>query len=138
MFNMHRAWADPRYLDGSLDPNDRELGQCYLGPPKFFNYSPYGIGCSNSIRTWISMWSLEHSQCRAIPHLKRITVPALVVQGLADAGVFPVDAHTIHDNLASEDKTLELIPGDHYMLKPDTARDNIADLVAGWLGARGV
>lgn len=138
MFNMHRAWADPRYLDPALDPNDREIGLCYLGPPKFFNYSPYGIGCSNSIRTWISMWSLEHSQCRAIPHLKRITAPALVVQGMADAGVFPVDAHTIHDNLASTDKTLEFIPGDHYMQKPDTARDHVGDLVADWLRARGV
>ena len=84
------------------------------------------------------MWSLEHSQCRAIPHLKRITVPALVVQGMADAGVFPVDAHTIHDNLASTDKTLEFIAGDHYMQKPDTARDNVGDLVAAWLQARGV
>jgi hypothetical protein len=137
MFNMHRAWADPRYLDAALDPNDREIGLCYLGPPKIFNYSPYGIGCSNSIRTWLSMWSLEHSQCRAIPHLERIKQPSLVVQSMADAGVFPVDAHTIADSLAATDKTLEFIPGDHYLLKPDTARDHVADLVAGWLQDRG-
>jgi pimeloyl-ACP methyl ester carboxylesterase len=138
MFNMHRAWADPRYLDASLDPNDREIGVCYLGPPKFFNYSPFGIGSSNTIRTWLSMWSLEHSQCRGIPHLERINVPSLVVQSMADAGVFPVDAHIIHDNLAAEDKTLEFIAGDHYLQTPDDARDVVADLVAGWLQARGV
>jgi pimeloyl-ACP methyl ester carboxylesterase len=138
MFNMHRAWADPRYLDASLDPNDREIGVCYLGPPKFFNYSPFGIGSSNTIRTWLSMWSLEHSQCRGIPHLERIKVPSLVVQSMADAGVFPVDAHIIHDNLAAEDKTLEFIAGDHYLQTPDDARDVVADLVAGWLQARGV
>ena len=138
IFNMHRAWADPRYFDASLDPNDREIGVCYLGPPKFFNYSPYGIACSNTIRTWLSMWSLEYSQCRAIPHLERITVPSLVVQSMADTGVFPVDARTIHDNLAADDKTLEFIAGDHYLLTPDDARDVVADLVAGWLTARGV
>jgi hypothetical protein len=135
---VHRAWADPRYLDPSLDPNDREIGLCYLGPPKLFNYSPFGIGCSNSIRTWLSMWSLEHSQCRAIPHLERIVLPSLVVQSMADAGVFPVDAQTIYDNLAAEDKTLEFIPGDHYLQKPENARDDVADLVAGWLQDRGV
>lgn len=137
IFNLHRTWADPRYLDASLDPNDRELGICYLGPPKFFNYSPYGIGCSSTIRTWLSMWSLQHSQCRAIPHLKRIELPSLVVQSMADTGVFPVDAHTIHDNLAARDKTLKFIAGDHYLLSPDNAREEIADLVAGWLQDRG-
>ncbi|MCP5067508.1 MAG: alpha/beta hydrolase [bacterium] len=137
IFNVHRAWADPRLLDGSLDPNDREVGICYLGPPKVFNYSPFGIGNSNTIRTWLSMWSLSHSQCRAVPHLERIRVPSLVVQSMADTGVFPVDAHTLHDNLAAEDKTLEFIPGDHYLQRPGNAREVVADLVAGWLQDRG-
>jgi len=136
MFNTYRTWADPRYFDASLDPNDREIGVCYLGPPKFFNYSPYGIGISSTIRTWLSMWSLEHSQCRGAPHLNRITVPALVVQSMADTGVFPVDAHAIHDNLSSTDKTLKFIAGDHYLQTPDTAQDAVADLVADWLSAR--
>ena len=138
VFNMHRAWADPRYLDASLDPNDREIGVCYLGPPKFFNYSPFGIGTSNTIRTWLSMWSLETSQCRGIPHLERVKVPSLVVQSMADSGVFPVDAHIIHDHLASQDKTLEFVAGDHYLQSPDDARDVVSDLVARWLQDRGI
>jgi hypothetical protein len=48
-----------------------------------------------------------------------------------------VDAHTLHDNLAAKDKTLEFIPGDHYLLKPQGAREGIADLVTGWLQGRG-
>jgi pimeloyl-ACP methyl ester carboxylesterase len=132
-FNLARTWADLRYFDASLDPNDREIGVCYLGPPKFFNYSPFGIGATNTVRTWLSMWSLEYSQCRAIPHLKRIRIPSLVMQSTQDVGVFPVDAHTIHDNLAAEDKKLVFLPGDHYMQTPDTARDDMADQVAAWL-----
>lgn len=136
MFNLHRVWADLRYLDGDLDPSDREVGVCYLGPPKIWNYSPYGIGASNTLRTWLSMWSLEHSQCRGAPHLERIRVPSLVVQSMADAGVYPSDARTIEGHLGAEDKTLELVQGDHYLESPATARDEVADLVAGWLQDR--
>jgi pimeloyl-ACP methyl ester carboxylesterase len=138
MFNMHRTWADPRCLDASLDPNDRKIGVCYLGPPKIFNYSPYGLGSSNTVRTWLWMWSLEYSQCRGIPHLERITVPSLVIQSMGDTGVFPSDAHIIADNLAAQDKTLEFIAGDHYLQEPADARDDVADRVAGWLAERGV
>ena len=136
-FNLSRTWADLRYLDGNLDPNDREIGVCYLGPPKFFNYSPFGIGSTNTIRTWLSMWSLEYSQCRAGPHLKRIHIPTLVIQSTGDVGVFPVDAHTIHDQLAAKDKTLLFLPGDHYLETPDNGRDVLADRVAEWLEDHG-
>jgi esterase/lipase len=57
---------------------------------------------------------------------------------MGDTGVFPVDAHSIHDNLASDDKTLAFMAGDHYLQTPDGARDEIADRVADWLGERGV
>lgn len=136
IFNLHRAWADPRYLDGNLDPNDRKLGICYLGDPRFFNYSPYGIGSSSTIRTWLSMWSLEVSQCRGVPHLEHIRIPSLVVQSMADTGVFPIDAQIIHDNLAADDKRLEFIPGDHYLENPGNSRDLVADLAADWLRER--
>ncbi len=135
-FNLYRTWADLRYLDGSLDPSDREVGVCYLGPPKAFNYSPYGIGITSTIRTWLSMWSLEYSQCRGVPHLERIKVPSLVVQSMGDAGVYPVDAHTLYGNLAAKDKTLEFISGDHYLQEPSGARAQITDLIVSWLETR--
>ena len=50
-----------------------------------------------------------------------------MVQSLGDAGVYPVDAHTIYDNLAAKDKTLEFIPGDHYLQEPSGARAQITD-----------
>lgn len=137
VFTLPRTWADLRYLDASLDPSDRPLGVCYAGDPRWANYSPFGIGHANTLRTWLSMWSLEDSQCRAIPHLKRIRIPALVVQSRSDTGVFPSDAHTIHDHLASDDRTLEFVTGDHYLTEPVTARDEVADLLVGWLHERG-
>ncbi len=132
VFTMQRTWADPRMMDGRLDPSDRKVGLCYAGDPKTANYSPRGIGLMNTLRTWLSMWSLEESQCRGAPHLARIDVPALVVQSMADTGVFPSDARAIHDALGSRDKTLEFIAGDHYLEDPG-ARDVVADLIAAWV-----
>jgi esterase/lipase len=79
------------------------------------------------------MWSLRDSQCRGAPHLARIRVPALVVQSMADTGVFPSDARGIHDALGAKDKTLEFITGDHYLETPKNARDDVADLISAWI-----
>jgi len=136
VFTMQRTWADLRMMDGTLDPSERPLGVCYAGDPRWANYSPFGIGFCNSLRTWLSMWSLGVSPCRGAPHLARIEVPALVVQSLADTGVFPSDARSIHEHLASADKALEFMTGDHYLTDPPTARDEVADRIAAWVGDR--
>lgn len=133
IFNLHRVWADLRFADLALDPSDRLTG-CYAGDPRGANYGPFAIGGTSTLRAWLSMWSLEASQCQGAPHLARITVPSLVVQSLADRGVFPSDARAIHQALATDDKTLELVPGEHYF--ETGGRDDIADLVAAWIHAR--
>ncbi|MDE0367772.1 MAG: alpha/beta hydrolase [Gammaproteobacteria bacterium] len=136
-FNMYRTWADLRLMDGAIDPSNREVGRCYLGDPKKANFSPRGIGLVNTLRTWLSMWSLADSHCRGAPHLNRIALPALVVQSDGDTGVFPGDARAIHDALGSDDKRLEMIVGDHYLQTPANARDGVADMLTDWLHARG-
>ena len=130
LFNVHRVFADPRFLDLSLDPSDRQPG-CYAGDPRRANYGPLGIGRTSTLRSWLSMWSLAESQCTGSQHLARVTVPSLVVQSLADRGVYPSDARAIHDALGATDKRLELVPGEHYF--EDGGRDDAADLIAGWL-----
>ena len=82
------------------------------------------------------MWSLRDSCCRGAEHLARITEPALVIQSDADTGVFPSDAETIFQQLASSDKALHMISGDHYLQEPSDARDVAADLIQDWLRAQ--
>ena len=135
-FILQRTWADPRMMDGTLDPSERQVGLCYAGDPKVANFSPRGIGLANTLRTWLSMWSLKDSQCRGAPHLQRVRVPALTIQSMADTGVFPSDARAIHDAIGAKDKTLEFITGDHYLESPATARDHVADLIAAWIAKR--
>ena len=134
-FNLYRTWADLRLMDGSIDPSDRTVGQCYAGDPRRANYSPRGIGLTNTLRTWLSMWSLRESHCQGAPHLARIEVPALVIQSMADTGVFPSDAQAIHDALGSSDKRLEFVVGDHYLTTPDDAREVVSTMIADWTAA---
>lgn len=136
-FPMYRTWADLRLMDPDIDPNERKPRWCYAGDPKSANFSPRGIGLINTLRTWLSMWSLEESYCRGEPHLMKIKEPALVIQSLGDTGVFPSDAQAIYDGLASEDKELQFVSGDHYLQEPNDARDNVADLIDDWLQRHG-
>lgn len=133
LFSLHRVWADLRFTDLSLDPSDRRPG-CYAGDPRRANYGPLGIGRTNTLRSWLSMWSRRDSQCVGAPHLARIVVPSIVIQSTGDRGVYPSDANAIHAALASTDVSLELVPGEHYF--EGGGRDEVADLVASWTEAR--
>lgn len=136
LFVTSRVWADPRFVDPELDPNNRPPNSCYLGDPARANRNIYGVGLVSSLRTWLSMWSLEHSQCQAAPHLARLHVPTLLIDADADSGVFPSDAEAILGAVAATDKTRITIAGDHYFRAPDGARDRVADTIADWVAAR--
>ena len=136
LFVVNRVWADPRFVDPTIDPNDRIPNSCYLGDPAAANRGIHGVGLVNSLRTWLSMWSLEHSPCRAAPHLARLRVPTLLIEAAADSGVFPSDGDAIMAALAADDATRAVVDGDHYFLTPDGARDRVADTIAGWVEER--
>jgi pimeloyl-ACP methyl ester carboxylesterase len=123
-------------MDPAIDPSDRPCPACYRGHPAQANRTP-GIGRVNSLRTWLSMWSLSDSRCNGAEHLAKLALPALVVQSTGDSGVFPSDARAIHAAIASPDKQLELIPGAHYFEDSEPQRETMADLLAGWIAARG-
>ncbi len=136
VFTMQRVWADLRLMDGAIDPSDREIGTCYAGDAKRANFDARGIGNCSSLRSWLSMWSLDYSQCSGAQHLQRISIPSLVIQSLADCGVFPSDAEHIYLCLGSEDKEKKLMAGDHYLLMPEGARDGVTDLIVDWITTR--
>jgi len=135
LFPLFRCWADLRMMDGTIDPSERQTPMCYRGHPAVANRSP-SIGRANTLRTWLSMWSLETSRCQGGEQLAKFSQPALVVQGLADTGVFPSDARAIFEALGSPDKNLQLIPGQHYFEDSRAMREQVADRLCGWVAAR--
>ncbi|MFM2273245.1 MAG: hypothetical protein RL702_2310, partial [Pseudomonadota bacterium] len=110
IFPMFRCWGDIRCVDPSLDPSERKPNWCYRGDPAIANRTP-SIGRANTLKTWLSMWSLETSICRGEVHLGTITMPSLVIQSTGDMGVFPSDAKLIFNALGAKDKTLEMPKG---------------------------
>ena len=132
VFPVFRTWADLRFLDLGLDPSPRRPG-CYVGDAKTANSMGQGLADVCTLRSWLSMWSLSTSQCRAGPHLARIHNPALVIEATDDRGCYPSDAAQIFDDLASTDKEQAVLTADHYLRHPADARDRAADLIAGWL-----
>ncbi|SRR5665213_1345161 len=136
IFPLFRTWADLRFMDPAIDPSERPCPGCYAGNPAQANRSPFGIGRANTLRAWLSMWSLETSQCQGPPQLAKLLVPALVVQSMGDMGVFPSDAHKIFESIAAKNKTLEFLPGAHYFEDAEENRVRALDLMAGWIAAR--
>jgi esterase/lipase len=122
-------------MDGTIDPSERQTPMCYRGHPAVANRSP-SIGRANTLKTWLSMWSLETSRCRGADQLAKFDTPSLVVQGLADTGVFPSDAHKIFEALGVADKQLALIKGAHYFEDSREEREAMADLLCAWVEAR--
>jgi len=131
MFLVNRLWADLRFLDLGIDQSDRRAG-CYWGEPKAANYGSFGVATNCTLRSWLSMWSLETAQCRGDAHLRNIVVPSLVVQSTGDQGVFPSDARQIFDCLGAEHKRLELVRGAHYFEEDEEALRGVIELIADW------
>lgn len=136
LFLLPRTWADLRFTDASIDPSERPVPYCYRGDPRLANAGVTGVGAINTLHSWLSMWSLETSQCRSELHLARLTMPALVIQATADSGVFPSDAAQIYAQIAAADKTRLDLKGDHYFRDPPGARDEVASAIADWLAPR--
>ena len=136
IFPLFRTWADLRFMDPAIDPSERPCPACYAGSPPLANRNPLGIGRANTLRAWLSMWSLETSHCRGEERLAKLELPSLVIQSMADTGVFPSDARKIFQALAAADKTLEFLPGAHYFEDAEQNRERVADAMTAWIAAR--
>jgi fermentation-respiration switch protein FrsA (DUF1100 family) len=109
---------------------------CYRGDPAVANRG-FGLGRANTLRSWLSMWSLETSKCQGPEQLAKFTIPALVIQSRADQGVFLSDARKMFEAVGSKDKAIELIPGNHYLEDGPDFRHRAASIIADWVKARG-
>ena len=53
--------ADPRWLDPTIDPNDRKPNWCFMGNPQMINNAPAGLARFCTLRSWLSQWSYDLS-----------------------------------------------------------------------------
>jgi pimeloyl-ACP methyl ester carboxylesterase len=138
-FNVHRTAADPRFLDLTLDPSDRELGTRAGPDVHAANCAAAGLCRCATLHSWLSQWSLADSNAAAAPNAARVSVPLLYLHGTADQGSFPSDVRAVFDAARVDDKRLCWIPGGtHSFLDQPADRRMVLDLVEDWLAGRGM
>ena len=134
---FHRTLADPRFLDPSIDPNDRRVGWSFLGEPRMANSSPAGVARFSTLRAWLSQWSIDDTQVKALGNAPDITVPVLAIENSADDAVPQPHTRLFLDAVASADKRFALIKGaDHYYAGQPRELAEVVDLTIDWLRER--
>ena len=120
-FVTHRTLADPRFLDASLDPNDRQVGWCYLGDPETVNSGPVGLARFSTLRGWLSQWSIDDTNADGIACAARISAPLLVIENSADDAVPQYHSKAVFDAATTADKVYTVIPKatHYYMGQPE-------------------
>lgn len=137
-FTVHGTMADPRWLDPSIEPSDRQPGVCYLGDPKVVNDGPVGLARFCTLRSWLSQWSYDDARCDAVASGPGISVPLLVVGNSADDACTPSHTHRLFDAVTHDRKELHIVEGaTHYYTGPDgrahqaEAVQTVTDFVSG-------
>ncbi|MGI8721947.1 MAG: serine aminopeptidase domain-containing protein [Geodermatophilaceae bacterium] len=137
-FAVHGTVADPRFLDLSIEPSDREPGTLW-GPPYSASLSPATLGHLTSLRSWLSQWSLDESRCNGPEALRRVSVPVLVMYGTADQVCFASHAQALYDAVPHERKALVAVPGaTHYFADQPRHVERAVELIVDWLQGQGL
>jgi pimeloyl-ACP methyl ester carboxylesterase len=140
-FVVHGTMADPRWLDPTVDPNDRTPGSCYLGDPRVVNNSPIGLARFCSLRSWLSQWSYDDARADGVACGRDIGVPTLVIGNLADDACTPSHTRRLFDAIAHPDKEMhEIAHANHYYSGPEQreALGQAVELITDWLARHGL
>jgi pimeloyl-ACP methyl ester carboxylesterase len=134
-FVVHGTGADLRFLDGDIDPSDRQIGVTLWGPPQVANYMPAGISRVSTCRSWLNQWSLTHTMGDGLRWLPEIATPLLIVLGTADPTVLPHMAQQMYDAATtSTRRDLQYVKNaTHYFENQPELLDEALDIIATWL-----
>ena len=128
-FVVYRTMADPRFLDLSLDANDRPLGTIW-GDPKSINYGANNVGRFTTLTSWLSQWSLT-SRADGPACIARTRVPVLNLEYSADAAAFPSDIRMWSDAIGDGREQYHEIKGaTHYLENRPDLMNQVVSLIA--------
>ena len=140
-FVTHRTMADLRWIDPTVDPNQRKPNWTYLGDPRVVNNSASALARFSSLRGWLSQWSYDYAQFDSVISGPRISVPGMVMTAGADDACPPEHTHLMFEALGSPDKVKVTVDhANHYFTGAD-GKSHLAEAVAiisGWLAQRGL
>jgi hypothetical protein len=109
-----RTDANPASTDLSLYPSQRRVGSL-LGPrPDLQNYRHGYFAHCMTPEGWLSTWSGLSSRAAVLTNIEAVTVPTIVINYSADAGIYPPEAEAAYQASGAADKLVEHIDAEHY------------------------
>lgn len=140
VMTVYRTDADLRFVDLSLNPNERPYGSLFGRRPDLTNYGLVGFGRFTTPDAWLSTWSGLSTNADFVRCAPGVTVPALFVELTGDQACFPEDAKRMVAALGSTDKTHTSVAGTHFggpiRDGAPTAAGLAAAEIGGWLANR--
>lgn len=131
-FVVHRTYADPRFVDLTLDRSDRKPGGNRGDTPKQANLSANNLGRFTTLTSWLSQWSTL-SRADGPDNLARTTVPVLQLEYTADGGVFPSDVALWNAAAGDRVENHRIVGAGHYLYSQPTQLNLVADLTSAWI-----
>lgn len=133
-FTVQGTMADPRWVDPSVDPNDRPPNHCMLGDPFVVNDGPVGLARFSTLRSWLSQWSYDDSNADGLKCAARIECPMLVIENSADDACTPSHAARLMAAASACDIEHHVIQGaNHYYFGQPELCAEAAAKVKDWL-----
>lgn len=127
----HRTHADPRFLDLSIDHNDRAVGSIW-GDPAVVNRAPYAMARVSSLRSWLSQWS-SRSLADGPVCLARTSVPVLLLTHTADGSTYPSTRDAWLSASPGRIRSVNVDGGTHYLKDQPDLVEFSAVSVARWV-----
>ena len=139
-FVVQGTMMDPRWIDASIDPNDRTKHfDSYLGDPRIANTSITGLARFSSSESWLSQWSLKHSKGDGVHHARNISaVPCLFIENGADNAVPVQHIQDMFAACAATDKEYYKVKNaTHYYTNQRDKLNQAANVLTKWLNRKG-
>jgi pimeloyl-ACP methyl ester carboxylesterase len=135
VFVVYRTHADPRFLDLSLDPNDRAVGSVWgagAAGARGVNYAASQMGRLTSLTAWLSQWS-PHSRADGPANLARTSAPVLLCTYTADPSTFPSTRDAWLAAGGARIRNVDIVGGNHYLAGQPALVAQVADAMADWM-----
>lgn len=114
IITTYRTDADPRYVDLTLDRNDRPYGSMFGRRPDLTNFGLVGFGRLTTPDAWLSTWSANATNADFARCAQGVRIPSIFVEFTGDQAAFPGDSQAMFDALGAVDKTRFRARGAHF------------------------
>ena len=135
VFLIHRTHADPRFLDLSIDANDRAVGSVWApgaDGARAVNAAASQMGRITSLTSYLSQWS-PASRAEGPANLARTSVPVLLHTYTADQSTFPSTRDAWLAAGGARIRNVDVKGGNHYLAQQPHLQDQVADEMAQWM-----